>query len=234
MIIQEMVYLFKLQAERVDTKKSQDLSIPKIITILNSGQINLIKRKYGINNLYRSGFEAVQKRKQDLQKLSVLNEEISPTVSGSTVVQFDLSNLAKPFLFDTRVRFKASKGTCTNKILVGLPTQTDDMNLVDMSSNRIPSFEWRETTYRIASDRIHAESDGSFTIPKMVIDYLRYPVNMDIVGYKHFSGATSTNINCELPEFLIGEVIDQAALEFKLWTQDPNFQFSQVKQTVNE
>lgn len=214
----------------MDTKKSTSLSLGNIITVLNSGLISYVKVKYGINNKYHAGFEAMQKRKQDLQRLHVLGEKLEKPQIDGNVYQFDLLKTKKPFLLKTRVNFLLEKGNCKACPAIGLDIQTDDLNLPDAFMK--PSFDWREVPFRIAEDKVHAESDGTFQIPFTVLDYLRYPVEMDIEGYRHADGTPSKNVDCELsfPE----EVIDQAVLEYKLWLQDPNYQFAQMKQTINE
>lgn len=233
MIIQEIVYQFKIQAEVIDSKKSPDLDLPKIIIILNSAMLNLTKMKYGINNRMRQGFESTEKRIQDLQRLHVLDEQLAPIAGDKLIYRFDLLKTKKPFLYMTRTRFTATKCGCEDT-LKGFDPQTDDLNLIQEGEFTTPSFEWRETNYRVADDKIHAESDGTFAITKALIDYLRYPVQMDMEGYEHFDESLSTDIQCELPDYLHQEIVDEAALEFKLWTENPAYQFAQLKEATTE
>lgn len=234
MTIQEIVYNFKLQAEKIDTSKTKGLGLAKIIIVLNSGMLNLVKDKYGINNPYRKGFDTIQKRKQDLQRLHVITEPlIKPSSSSLDKAIFDISTTTNEILFITRVSFLATRGNCNSVKMNGIDVQTDDYNNTLVSPNTDPSFDWRETTYRLAEDKIVADKTD-FEIDALQIDYLRYPVLMDIVGYTHFDGSKSSNTECELPKYIHSEIIDQAVLEFKLWTENPNFQFAKARQNMNE
>lgn len=233
MTIQEMVYQFKLQAERIDSKKAQGFSLPKIVIALNSGMLNLVKLKYGINNIYRSGFESVTKRTQDLQVLHILSESIKVTDTRDNMAIGNLSDLKHDLLFQTRTRCIASKGDCINQELDCFEQETDDYNNVLRSPFADPNFEWREAPFRISENKIFI-SYNDFKIHNIVLDYIRYPKNVDIAGYKKFDGTTSEDVNCELPEYLHYEIVDQAVLEFDIWLRNPEYQFAQMKKSINE
>lgn len=223
--IQEMVYQFKMESEKVDSQQSAKLEIPQIILVLNTAMINLVLDKY--DNPSKIGFETTQKRKKELQHLIVIGN----TIKDSKQVQhkgyaFNMSDLDPEVLFLTRVQFRGSKDGCT-ATLDGIDTQSDDLNLVNRSSNKKASFEWREVPFRQADNQIIAETDDTFKLSECLLEYIRYPKKLDMEGYENFDGKPSENVDCELPGFLHPELITYAVYKSDLWRRNPEVQFSQ-------
>ena len=224
--IQEMIYQFKLESEKIDSQQSAKLELPQIILVLNTALINLVLDKY--DNPIKMGFETTQKRKKELQNLIVVDKIIKdPEQLQHKGFSFNMNDLDPEVLFLTRVQFKGIKDGCDG-ILDGIDTQSDDLNLVNRSSNKKASFEWREVPFRQANDRIIAETDGSFKLTECLPEYIRYPKPMDIKGYEKFDGTESKDQDCELPGFLHPELITYAVYKSDLWRRNPEVQFSQM------
>lgn len=217
MTIQELVYDFQNKGDKLDAQFFKNIRLPQIIRCLNEAQLTVVMRKYGIQNPLQRGFQAIQKRTDELQILEVYGKELKAKKEKEGLYTTSILDAEKYFLL-TRLQVEAKK-ECCSATLNGASVQTDDINVVLMDETTKPNFEWRRCPYRIASNKILAYSDG-FEIEKIVIDYLRYPIQMDIAGYEHFSGATSSNINCELPEFVQGKIVDEAVKNCKYYLGD--------------
>lgn len=224
--IKDMVYDFKLEAERIDSKTVKTLKVPQIISLLNKGMLLLVKRRYDLDPKRRQSFESNQRRTQELQKIHILKESLEPVKNpnNTSTYRFDLTKTTKKFLFMTRASFFGSKGECTKQLLFGAEMQTDDYQVVMDNPDTDPSFEWRTVPYRYGADHLSVETDGTFIIENAEVDYLRYPVQMDIEGYTRFDGKPSKNIDCELPEFLHPDIVSMSAMLFKLWNGSPDAQ----------
>lgn len=232
-----MVYQFKLEANKVDSKLSQGLAWPAIVSYLNRGMMQLLKRRYGGNNNYRATLEQIQKRIDEWQKLIVSHKRLNGTPNEKEkFFEFNLTD-AQDYLFLLRATFEVTKGDCRDQICyITRLTQSDDLNNNLDNPNTSSTFEWREINYRLSSDKILAYTDSSFSfsIDTAIIDHLRYPVSLDISGYTHFDGTPSTDIDCELPKFLHDEVVNEAVLLFKASLNHPDLQTSQVVQQIQE
>lgn len=223
--IQEMVYQFKMESEKVDSQQSTKLEVPQIILVLNTAMITLVLEKY--DNPMKMGFETTQKRKKELQHLIVPDKTIKdPEQLQHKGLSFNISELDPEVLFFTRVQFVGIKEGC-QAVLDGIDTQSDDLNLVNRSSNKKASFEWREVPFRLADNKIIAETDNTFKLTECLPEYIRYPKPMDMKGYKKFDGSESTDQDCELPGFLHSELITYAVYKSDLWRRNPDVQFSQ-------
>jgi hypothetical protein len=70
---------------------------------------------------------------------------------------------------------------------------------------------------------LYVYTDGEFTIEDVYLTYLRYPQNVDILGYTKLDGTSSMNVNCELPEYAKGDIVD-LAVKFAAQSNDNQIQ----------
>lgn len=235
MTAQEMVYHFKLKAQRVDTKTAPGLRIAQIIIYLNSGMESLLLQRYGPHNSYTAALEAIQKRIDEWQRLIVPHEILdSEQVDDTERYQFDITKTEKKYLFLLRIACFGTKGDCAKKRLTAWFSPSNNLEVDLDNPNAKPNFEWRECLYRLAEDKIIAYSDSTFSIDSADIDYLRYPKDIDITGYKHFDGSDSVVQDCELPKFLHEDIVDQAVINFELSEKHPGVQASIAKKNMSE
>ncbi len=231
--IQEMIYDFKMKADKLDSKDFKDIPLPQIIRLLNEAQIITVLSRYGQNNLYKEGFEANQKRIDELSVLTVVDENLACNKVGTNIYSSDLVKTKYKYLFLLRANFLASTSNCFDLEMSGIQVKTDDLDRILTSSFDSPSLEWRETPYRIANNSLRVYSDSSFTITQATIDYLRYPNDMDVEGYVHFDGTKSKTQECELPEFLRKTIVNNAVLSLKEDLKD-NIQYEQIRLQTDE
>lgn len=215
MQVRDLVYNFKLKADKRDSKNAANLKLPAIIFLLNEGMSSLLIKKYsGKNTPLRAAIEEIQKRRDEFQRLIVPNETLIATAGVDNWYLSDLTKTKKPYLFLLRCNMNASKGSCKNRRLKGVIAETDDLDLIEDSTMEDSSFEWGDCRYRLAEDKIQMLSDGTFKINSAKIDYLRYPKPIDVEGYKKADGTLSTDSECELPDFLHYAVIDEALVVY--------------------
>lgn len=219
-----MVYQFRLDANRIDSNTTRKLEIPKILEYLNNGMLQLCVTRYGSNNTYRASLESIQKRIDEWQKLIVPHYKIDANEDedNAGLYRSDLP-LKDGYMFLLRCSFIASKNDCNNQLITNVHLiQTDDLNFNFDNPNSKSNFEWREVNYRLAQDQILAYTDSTFSINKTEIDFLRYPLPMDMIGYTRFDGTPGSDTDCELPVFLHREVVNEAVLLYKVALgQDP-------------
>lgn len=231
-----MVYQFKLEANRIDSKSSQGLKIPQIISFLNRGMNQLLKTRYGSNNIYGATLESIQKRIDEWQRLIIPHETVKLSAeSGTNRYQASIKDFKEKYLFLLRCSFVASKKDCTDQLVYNtFLTQSDDLNFNLDDPDFVSNFEWREINYRLASDKLIAYSDSTFSIDSADIDYLRYPKLIDLEGYKDFDGNPSSTVECELPDFLHDEIVNEATLLFKLRLGSPDAEGSVAAKQMEE
>lgn len=212
MSIDETLYKFKLEYDKIDTQKRFNLSIPQQLIFLNEGQRRVVNRKYTTGNIRKEGFEQAQKRIRELQKLVMPTEQLTTTVIDTKTYSVDLTTLSSELLYIIRSQSTAAKGDCSAELLDNFEAKHNDLNNILRDPYQKPSFEWRETPIIYKHDTMLILSDGTFTVSKADIDYIRWPVSMDKAGYTHFDGTTSTSVDPELPDYVVDEIITEAVI----------------------
>jgi len=197
------------------------------IVFLNQAQIKLIKKKVNTNNNYQLGFDAFLKRYEDLQGLVVPYTALNVTDVGDKLNSYTADITALPvdkkYLFPIDIYVLADQGCCTDRLLNVIDiVRHADITRLFYESNWMPNFAWQETLATISDNKIYVYSDESksFTINKLYLSYLRYPRKIDIAGYFHLDGTASSDVDCELPEYLRDELVDLAIKEIAMATEN--------------
>jgi hypothetical protein len=236
MTTKQLIYQFRLLANKIDSNATTKLSLPACVDFINSGMLQLCKSRYTGNNNYRQSLESVQKRIDEWQRLIVPHHLIDGEdfESDNRITKFELP-FDNDYMFLLRCSFLASKGDCKDQpVYDTFANQTDDLNNNFDNPNSISNFEWRFINYRIAQDNILAYSDSTFSIDKADIDFLRYPKKVDIKGYTRIDNTPSDDIECELPEFLHDEIVNEAVLNFKLSLGHPDVNLAGNRKAIEE
>ncbi len=213
-----MQYDFKQKLNKIDSQQYRDLLVPEIDWKLNEAQEVLIKMIAMPREIQIPGFESTQRTIDDIRTIVVdqkPNEYLIPTIFDSTSYIFTLPT---NYWLYARSRAYATKGVnCVDQKMKVVPVQHDDED--DLSPFDRSSFEWRTTNARFNTEGLRLFTDGTFSITKLGLDYIREPRMIhnaqDYVGgtYQTPDGAVLTGSqDSELPKGLHREIVDLAVL----------------------
>jgi hypothetical protein len=222
--VEELVYEFKLMINKVNRQDNVDIPAEDIIVYLNRAQMSWIKTKINPNNVYKVGYESIQKRIDDLQVLKKSSVPLSPIKTNDlfyTGFSCSLEDVAD-YMFYVDSVCVAKKQDCKKNLTIDLVRQ-GDLPTMYVDANFSPSFPWRSTLATIGDNKLYVYTDGEFTIEDVYLTYLRYPQNVDILGYTKLDGTSSMNVNCELPEYAKGDIVD-LAVKFAAQSNDNQIQ----------
>ena len=98
MTIQQFHREFKVFFDKVDSAAYPEFLDGEIDIYLNEAQARLVKHRYGRNNIFRAGFEQIQKRTDDLKNLvrtrfASISSEPSYQYISDNVYRADLNSL---------------------------------------------------------------------------------------------------------------------------------------------
>lgn len=213
-----MQYDFKQKANKGDSQKNKDLLVPEIDWRLNEAQEVLVKMIAMPREILIPGFESTQRTIDDIRTI-VVNQKPADYLSAA---QFDsnsyICEIPDNYWLYARSRAYATKGVnCVDQKMKVVPVQHDDED--DLSPFDRSSFEWRITNARFSENGIRLFTDGTFSINKLGLDYIRKPRMIhnaqDYIGgeYETPDGVLLTGSqDCELPEPLHKEIVDLAVL----------------------
>jgi hypothetical protein len=252
MTVEEMHYEVKLKLNKIDSQNYENLIVPEIDWYLNEAQDLFIKQRYGISNSKRKGFEASQKRIDDLREI-VVKGIIIPFITSSADLNSFQACLPEDYMFYIRSRIDLNKEKCGDKEAVSaVQIQHDDLNEVLNDPFYSPSFEWEEVPIVFMQGSIGENpcrdgtvigySDGTFILTNLRLDYLRHPLRIswgdgfDITNsYTYPNGVTAVGLqNCELAEHTHHEIVDIAVMIASGDLDHPNFQMKMLKTQLNE
>lgn len=239
--IQELLFTIDTKVNSLANLKGQYIPDETKIEVLNRSQIKLVLKKLDPNNNYQLGMGAFNKRYQDLQILQVPYEKLTMTkVTGDVLNSYSASitSLSESMIVPVNAYVLADKGNCKGRILDVIEiVKQGDLRLKLISPHTSPNFVYQETLCMISSDifYVYGDSSNSFTIKELYMSYLRYPVNMNVVGYTHLDNSASTNVNCELDGYLMNELVDLVVEEIADATGNQNqSQLSRARTKENE
>jgi hypothetical protein len=256
MTVEEQHIDFKRKLNKVDSQNFRNFRPEEIDLYLNEGQELFVKKRINRNNIYKLGFETIQKRVEDLRDVHIKFENdtaqpLSTTKINDNVYRFNLEDLGLvnnrlKYLYKTRVSFKGTKALCKDVVLDGIQSQTDDLNEILKSDFYSPSFEWREVPFVFSEKYLYAYSDGSFSINTLSLDYIKRPVKIanpnavkdsvgTIIGYNYPNGTPAVQTDCELQSMYVSsEIVDEAVRLAMIDLGDQRIQLGNTKLDINE
>lgn len=237
MNIVEMHYELDVRLNDIQSLNYNNFQAAEKDVYFNRGQIQLINQKYGINNSQGKGFEASQKRIEDLKTLLVkgYDNPLIPSLvdSGKFIYRYDLNNLNKQYLYYISSVLSITKGSCVLNVPLTI-VEHDDIYTSLLDSNYSPSFEWMYVPANFSEHYIYVYTNNEFNLGSLHLDYLRYPSKMYYGNYNDIDGNLLAQADCELPEYLHYELLDVVELLIKMDSQNPTVNSSVMKNQMNE
>ena len=241
-LVDSLLYKIDQKLNKLSTNDHQQIQLEDKILALNEAQIKLIKQKVdGISTVSGLGFDSFKKRYEDLQrlvehyndhplKLSLCNPQLNQYCAS-------IETLSPKYMFYVDSYFLADKGKCKDRIIrINQDlAKHGDIQVLLTNEHYKPSFEYQESFNFISSDEISIFTDGTFTPTKLYLSYMRYPEYIDKEGYVKFDGSDSTNVNCELEEYLEDELVDLTVQNLAMYTENASaVQSAQFRIQTNE
>ena len=234
MSIKNMHYDFKMKLNKVDSQKYRNFKPQQIDWILHEAYGIFIKTIAQPRLGSALGFETNSRTINDIRSLVVENKEVTPVEFNSTSLK---AVLPEDYWFLVSSYALGKKGDCEDVIQTRL-VQHDDRH--EVSPFDKSSFEWRESNYRFYNEGLRFFTDGTFTLNKVYLDYIKTPKYIhfaDAVAggtYKLPSGVVLTGYqNPEVSPTLHSEIVDIAVLITTGTLQIPDYQVKMAKLNLN-
>jgi len=218
MTVREMHYDFDLKIDKVAGLSKEDFNRAERDWLLNEAVNVLTKKKYGINNNQRSGFESNQKRISDLQSLHIkypLQAGIQPSQvdTSENIFEISLDDLEYDYWFLTRAWTKIVKADCAvNSPLRQI--QNDDLSYALDDPFNKSTDEGVIVNFGRSSDgtgeSLYLYPDTGQSLGKVYIEYIKKPAKISFGGYEYIDGTTYPSQDCDLPEMVHTEIVDLA------------------------
>lgn len=202
MTITEMHTSFKLGLDKVDSLGYPNFLEDEIDLFLNQAQERIVKQRLGVNNIKQAGFEAIQKRTDDLREL-VKNATLTPNASTSDNKPNGVFvTLPTDYWFiineEANLSFSCNGTTQSDRIMVRA-IQHDDYNKIIKDPFNKPSKD--EFIIRLMyQNSVELITGNNETVNAYYLRYIKKPLIMDY----------NNNVDCELANHIHQEIVDEA------------------------
>ena len=197
----------KQRINKLDSQDYDNIQCWQIVEAFNKAQVEWIRRQLHGTNVFKEGDEASNRRKDDLQRLLVLEN----LTLGKRDLYYEAS-LPGNYLAWKRVDVYANKECCDKRKMVVYLAEEDDLSLLLRDKAKQPSFEWGETFATLMDNGVKIYTNDKFDIPNASLTYYRQPVRVQFLNCSDpYTGASSTaDVLCEFKDDIIELIIDDA------------------------
>lgn len=173
---------FQLFMDKVDSQALPEFLPKEIDILLHEAEVRTVKQAYGPNNIYKAGFQEVQKRTDDLNTL-VKTVEISADINSNSFT------LPEDYLFYLRSRIKVTNERIP-EVYTGVSlVRLDHLN--EVLSDPFNKSRISEPVIYFTDGKIFADTnDDAFKVTRLMLTYLKYPKRVDRLN----------GVSSELPE----------------------------------
>jgi hypothetical protein len=205
---------FKIAFDKTDSSAYPEFLDGEIDYYLNEAQDQFIKQRYGLNNIYRAGYEQMQKRTDDLKELVISRYTSLSTVAHyPNVYRADLSDLytdeahttsaTESYMLFIKALQQTCKDGCCNWGDIKLVQQDDISRVLSDPFNR-PTISRPVMIFEDGDIFVWTEEGAS--IENFLVTFLKRPAQMNKGTY----GTSPTVVQCELGEYTHKEIVQMA------------------------
>lgn len=206
----EQAYLQWLQlVDRNLTNNNISVDKPRFIMAFNS-----LQNRYLEWLLEKRNEDAIRYASPLLEPNKNLHKSISTPSYDSFDLPTDYFDFANLAVF-------ASKAGCKDQRVFTFEVKSEDVEELLADVDNRPSFEYRETFYYTANNKINVfKSD--FSVDKAQLTYYRYPKKVDIVGYIKEDGSNSSDVDPEWDDKAVIRILIAMSKEYAANNADAN------------
>lgn len=207
MLNQTIVTKVKSRLNKLDSQDYDNIQCWQIVEAFNKAQVEWVRRQLHGTNAFKEGDESSNRRKDDLQRLLVLEN----LTLGKRDLYYE-SPLPGNYLQWKRVDVYANKECCDKRKMVVYLAEEDDLSLLLRDKAKEPSFEWAETFATLMDNGVKIYTNDKFDIPNASLTYYRQPVKVQFLNCSDpYTGTASTaDVLCEFKDDIVELIIDDA------------------------
>jgi hypothetical protein len=136
----------------------------------------------------RFRLKQAEREKKDVDDLNfLLTRKEYKTVNRGKYTE-TASVLPVDYFSWNRADIEAVKGGCTKTSFKLYLVEEANVGMYLKNPNKAPSFEWAETLYSIAGNKVRVYTNGEFSVPVISINYYRKPKDIIIEGIEDAKG----------------------------------------------
>lgn len=156
---------------------------------------------------------------RDIQKL--LEKDVPMVLDSATSTSVSSFVLPTNYFDFANIRALAKNHCCPEREILVHEVKSEDVEELRVDTNNEPSFEYEESFCHTASGNMLLYKKG-FEYTKVYLTYYRYPVVVDIEGYKKEDSSISVDVDPEYDDKVVRKILQYMAKDFTAINSDPN------------
>jgi hypothetical protein len=199
----------KQRLNKLDSQDYDNIECWQMVEAFNKAQVVWCRRQLHGTNSSQEGDESSKRRIDDLQV--ILTE--TPVNLKRKDIYYLSEDLPENYFAGKRVDVKASTDTCPkSKPMVVYLVEEANISLILRDNQKNPNFEWGETIYTLADNKLKIYTNNLFAIDAAKLVYYRQPTRVQFLGCANpYSGQVSTiDVPCDFKDDIIELMIDEA------------------------
>lgn len=199
---------FKQRLNKLSSSDYDNIECWMVTEAFNNAQLKWFRRQVIGYNAKQVGDEGTKNLIDDLQNLLTRQEYTSFTTATKYV---ETSVLPGDYLYVKKIEVVGKTATCPERSLTAYLVEEADVDNTYSDDNSDPDFEWGETFFSIASNKLRIYKKD-FDITKVILTYYRRPKDIAIKDCVNPStGSISpSNVLCEFKDDIVEIIVDEA------------------------
>lgn len=208
MTARDIITKIRKRLNKDDTDDFDNVSLFSAIEAYNKAQLNVINYFTKPLNQEQVGAEGTFR---NIDRLSFLLNKTPRPLNMTKEGRYWFSEKFPTDYYKYRQSYsEATNGKCDKKVILHIPYEEANIELIMRNSNQNASFEWGEAPITVAESRLKIHTDNKFDVLKAYLTYYRYPRPIDIAGYIKADGTASTDVDSEFTDDMTELCIDEA------------------------
>ena len=209
----QLVIKVRQRLNKLASNDFDNIECWQIVEAFNKAQLEWCRRQLRGSNQYKDGDEMSKRRVDDLQILLREQQLQGNQEVGNLATQYNLPT--NDYFEYKKIDVFVDKECCEHdpqfgrRMMVYL-AEAANVNLLIRDPLRKPSYEWNETFATMQNNTVRIYHDNDFTIQIALLQYYRYPVNIQIEGCTNpiTGGVDGFDVECEFKEDVAELIVD--------------------------
>jgi len=197
----------KQRLNKLDSEDYDNIECWMLREAVNKAQLEWVRRQIHGNNALKEGDEETTVRVDDLQLLL----ETRQLGSHFSPLYFESDIFPEDYGWFKSIRVLAKKNGCEDFITDLHHIEEANVNAWLNAWDKQPSFDFRQTFYTLAGNKIRVYHNNDFTVSELALIYYRKPTEVDIAHCDWYDDRVGKDVGLEFKDDICELIIDEAA-----------------------
>ena len=165
-----------------------------------------------------------KRNEDDVRYAQPLLKPLHPITPSQTFKTNQKFKLPEDYFDLVTVSAMADSECCKGQKITLYEAKGENIDLYLEDEFNKPSFDYRESSYYIASDEVVVFRDEEFTITNINLTYYRYPVSIELIDPEDPESSFVSSTTFLLDDKAIDRIVSIAAADFSLNNDNQKFQ----------